>query len=170
MTRRRPAIGLLFLALLCVGCGDESELDPTDPKAVAEAFVRALGAPDFDGLVKLMTPECTELFKRDMLIFQGHLADAQSAEGGQVHRIGREKLGERWQAAVTRGRDGTWKDAWQLLLEIQAMPDAIELHGPKGYAENPDVLRVQYRRAAGVLKELRLERRHGHWAVAKAGL
>lgn len=170
MTHGRSAAGLLFLALLCVGCGDERKLDRTDPKAVSEAFVRALAAPDFDVLVELMSPECTELFKRDMLIFQGHLADAQSAEGGQVHRIGRERLGEAWPAAVSRGRDGTWKDAWRLLLEIQAMPKAVELHGPKGYAENPDVLRVQYRRAGGVLKELRLERRHGHWVVAKAGL
>lgn len=161
---------LTLLALLAAACGDADPLDRTDAERVATGLIRAMARADFETIEQLMSPEGFRAFQDDLTLFQTDLGLPDSPRGRFVHRIGRERLGDAWRAAVAAARGGSYKAAWRLYVRIQPIPDPPEIIDSRTAPGDPDTRFFLYRRAGTTQQQVRLERREGIWVVEKIGL
>ncbi|MDJ0975837.1 MAG: hypothetical protein QNJ98_15360 [Planctomycetota bacterium] len=163
-------VGPFLLAFALSACGGEEGLDRADPEAVARGLVQAMARADFAQIEVLMSPEGYRTFQEDLALFQTDLGLPESPRGAFVHRIGKERLGADWPAAVAKARAGSFKAAWRLYIRIQPIPDPPELIDSRTAPANPDIVFFLYRRAGTTQQQMRLERREGLWVAERIGL
>ncbi len=159
------------VALLLAACGDKGQaLKRDDPQAVCKAVLVALAEQDLSRVRLLMTQRCWAGFEHEMELFRAHLSQPDSGGGQEVHRIGKQKLGDEWPAAVEQAAAGGTAKTWSLIQRLQPMPNPPQMAGVLADLRGLGQLKLFYVAPSGIRKPIYAERIDGLWSVSYVAL